>query len=271
IICLYSKLEPVPQFRNMSLLHAKLLPTHMKWEWVDDYDKMCSDEMDQISFHSAPECLLSSLEFVDIKSSVSRHVAEMKLVRYFLESSAMLRELTLRLNCDATQDVIFKSLLKMSRRSATCEVTKSNTVPATESPKFPRQVYPFPSAKSRSTLPGYLYKIWLPAILESFPNLKSLSWECDAEYEELHFEEMKEISFAYVPECLHSSLELIDFKVPFSGLAGEMKVVRYFLENSALLKKLTLHCRRDCSTKSKFKKKLLRIPRASTICEVVIL
>lgn len=165
-ICLYSKLEPVPRFRNLSFLHTKLYPTDIKWlptfleicpnlkslilvmifaqpydlshlyedfvlifnvlcnpqVWVGDYEDVCSFEMNQISFSSVPECLSSSLEFVDIKSSISGHVAEMKLIRYFLESSAILKKLTLRLNCYATQNVIFKSLLKIPRRSVTCEV-----------------------------------------------------------------------------------------------------------------------------------------------------
>ncbi|CAH2070162.1 unnamed protein product [Thlaspi arvense] len=117
---------------------------------------------------------------------------------------------------------------------------------------------------------GHLYSKWLPTILESFPNLKSLSWECDDRFKEPHFEGMNQVNFSYVPECLHSSLELVDFKVPFSGLAGEMKVVRYFLENSALLKKLTLRLRYRSSPKDKFVKKLLRIPKGSTECRVVI-
>ncbi|CAA7051613.1 unnamed protein product [Microthlaspi erraticum] len=137
-ISLYSKLEPVPRFRNLSLLVANLYSTDMKWlptfleicpvlkslilEWFGDYEEMCSDYMNQISFSSVPECLSSSLEFVDIKSSVSGHVAEIKLIRYLLESSAILKKLTLRLNCCAKQNVIFKSLLKIPRRSVTCEV-----------------------------------------------------------------------------------------------------------------------------------------------------
>ncbi|CAA7051614.1 unnamed protein product [Microthlaspi erraticum] len=56
VICLYSKLEPVPRFRNLSILHAKLYPTAMKWlptfldicpnlksfilVWIGDYEKM---------------------------------------------------------------------------------------------------------------------------------------------------------------------------------------------------------------------------------------
>ncbi|CAH2070161.1 unnamed protein product [Thlaspi arvense] len=124
---------------------------------------------------------------------------------------------------------------------------------------------------SSLTINGCSYSKWLPTILESFRNLKSLSWGCDDSFEELHFDWMNQISFSSAPECLLSSLESVDFKVPLSGLAGEMKVLRYFLENSALLKKLTIRFRCDCSTKDEFVKEVLRIPRASTECEVVIL
>ncbi|WZZ39348.1 hypothetical protein YC2023_035607 [Brassica napus] len=114
-------------------------------------------------------------------------------------------------------------------------------------------------------LMGYSCLRWLPTILESFPNLKSLTLECD----ELQLEDMDEINISYVPQCLLSSLEFVDFNVPLSSVVGEMNMVRYILENSAILKKLTLHLHKDCSTNDELVKKLLKIPRGSTKCEVV--
>ncbi|KAG7537796.1 F-box domain [Arabidopsis suecica] len=105
---------------------------------------------------------------------------------------------------------------------------------------------------------------WLATFLESCPNLKSLVVGLFEyyHYEELHSEEMNKI------KCLQSSLEFVDFKL-FSGHVAEMKLVRCFLENCAILKKLTLHLKSK-STEDEIVKTLLEIPRASTTCEVVI-
>ncbi|CAL9243400.1 unnamed protein product [Arabidopsis halleri] len=105
---------------------------------------------------------------------------------------------------------------------------------------------------------------WLATFLESCPNLKSLVVVLFDyyQYEELHSEEMNKI------KCLQSSLEFVDFKL-FSGHVAEMKLVRCFLENCAILKKLTLHLDSK-STEDEIVKTLLEIPRASTTCEVVI-
>ncbi|XP_024011934.1 putative FBD-associated F-box protein At5g53635 [Eutrema salsugineum] len=127
---------------------------------------------------------------------------------------------------------------------------------------------------SRLNLRGvcYSYLKWLPAFLESCPNLKALRLVCYyAENEELQIEKKNQISLPSVPECLLSSLEHVDFDVPRSRLAPEMKVVRYFMENSANLKKLFLHWHGHHSAKPDFIKKLRKIPRRSTKCEVVIL
>ncbi|XP_020878710.1 putative FBD-associated F-box protein At5g53635 [Arabidopsis lyrata subsp. lyrata] len=113
---------------------------------------------------------------------------------------------------------------------------------------------------------------WLPRFLESCPNLKSLILECVGDFKKIPFEEeMNQISFSYVPECLSSSLEFVDFKVPIQGCAGDMKLVRYFLENSAILKKLNLYVDHNNSSSVIIFKELLRIPRGSTKCEVVVL
>ncbi|KAG7537795.1 FBD domain [Arabidopsis suecica] len=105
----------------------------------------------------------------------------------------------------------------------------------------------------------------LATFLESCPNLKSLVVVLHRgyHYQELHPVEMNQI------KCLQSSLEFVDFKFTFSGHFTEMKLVGYFLENCAILKKLTLHLDSN-STEDEIVKKLLEIPRASTTCEVVI-
>ncbi|CAA7032713.1 unnamed protein product [Microthlaspi erraticum] len=90
--------------------------------WYCYFDMMYSEERDQISYSSVPECLKSSLEFVDIKTRISEDATEMKLVRYFLDNSAILKKLTLRLHSHPKKDDIFKELLGIPKRSITCQV-----------------------------------------------------------------------------------------------------------------------------------------------------
>ncbi|XP_010446089.1 PREDICTED: putative FBD-associated F-box protein At5g53635 [Camelina sativa] len=110
---------------------------------------------------------------------------------------------------------------------------------------------------------------WLPSFLESFPNLKSLTM---VSYDDSEERIMNHFSFSHVPQCLLSSLEFVDLKVRIWGLAAEMELVRHFLENSANLKKLALPLHYDAfQIQDDFVKKLLKIPRLSTECEVVFL
>uniref|UniRef100_A0A1J3FW54 Putative FBD-associated F-box protein n=1 Tax=Noccaea caerulescens TaxID=107243 RepID=A0A1J3FW54_NOCCA len=144
LICQYSRFQPLPQFGYMSHLFVTLrvsdlksLPTFLEscpklksliLVWDGNSKKMHSDGDDLhnpiIHFASVPECLLSSLEFVDIKTCISGHAPEMKVVEYFLKNSAILMKITLRLNyydC-ANEKSFFKILMAIPRRSATCEV-----------------------------------------------------------------------------------------------------------------------------------------------------
>lgn len=71
-----------------------------------------------------PECLRSSLEYIEMKRPINRAGAEMKLVKYFLENAAVLKKFKLRLGCRKMDEesVIFMDLLKFRRCSASCEV-----------------------------------------------------------------------------------------------------------------------------------------------------
>ncbi|CAA7032702.1 unnamed protein product [Microthlaspi erraticum] len=113
----------------------------------------------------------------------------------------------------------------------------------------------------------------LETFLESCPNLKSLFLVQLGSYNynpEVPSEEMNQEGLPSVPQCLLSSLQLVRFKVPITGVAGEMKLVNYFLKNSTVLKKLIL--RLDSrSAKDEILKELFEIPRGSTECELVIL
>ncbi|XP_010446085.1 PREDICTED: putative F-box/FBD/LRR-repeat protein At2g05300 [Camelina sativa] len=82
LICEYLKTDPLPRFGYMTRLHVTLccspleclltllesFPNLKSLSLVFDYDKRAApDETNQISFSPVPECLLSSLEFVDFR------------------------------------------------------------------------------------------------------------------------------------------------------------------------------------------------------------
>ncbi|CAH2069987.1 unnamed protein product, partial [Thlaspi arvense] len=125
---------------------------------------------------------------------------------------------------------------------------------------------PLPQFRSLSRLHATLCVSdvnWLPTFLESCPNLKSLILVALNNYEE--FEEMIQFSCSSVPECLLSSLEFVDFNIQILGYAAEMELAKYFLENSTILKKLTLHVNHG-SIDSDISNDLLRVPRRSATC-----
>ncbi|CAN7031250.1 unnamed protein product, partial [Brassica oleracea var. botrytis] len=123
--------------------------------------------------------------------------------------------------------------------------------------------------------------IWLKTFLRSCPNLRyliiSMLRLClNPHLIYLPFLDQtkmisEEMSFPFVPQCVLSSLEYVDFKVRILGLTAEMKLIRYFIENSAFLKRLTLRLVGNSARDNYTLKELLRIPRGSTNCEVVIL
>ncbi|KAG7552070.1 F-box-like domain superfamily [Arabidopsis thaliana x Arabidopsis arenosa] len=76
----------------------------------------------------------------------------------------------------------------------------------------------------------------LPAFLESFPNLKILILKIKFAKDD----ETEELNLVNVPRCFISTLECVEIKGLFEWEEEEMKIARYFLENSAVLKKLTL-------------------------------
>lgn len=76
----------------------------------------------------------------------------------------------------------------------------------------------------------------------------------------------------FQPQCFLSSLEYVKIERPLKGEAMEMRLVSYLLENSKILKKLTLVLDVSIKTEeSAVLKKLLIIPRLSTSCQVVVL
>ncbi|XP_020890453.1 F-box/FBD/LRR-repeat protein At1g78750 isoform X1 [Arabidopsis lyrata subsp. lyrata] len=112
---------------------------------------------------------------------------------------------------------------------------------------------------------GYRWEM-LPVFLESCPNLKSLF------VGSANYREKEGINILSGPRRFLSSLKYVKIERPLKGEAKEMKLVSYLLENSTILKELTL-CLDNSIKKeeSVLLKELLTIPRLSTSCKVVVL
>ncbi|KAL0709902.1 hypothetical protein Bca4012_016880 [Brassica carinata] len=114
----------------------------------------------------------------------------------------------------------------------------------------------------------------LPTLLESCPNLNSLVLALDFYHPD---DEAAEIKSSSIPRCLQSSLEHVEIK-RFNAEPARMKVARYFVENSLVLKKLVLDIR--CSTLEKgfyiteqgfsMFRDLLSLPRPSSACQILL-
>ncbi|CAH8363144.1 unnamed protein product [Eruca vesicaria subsp. sativa] len=76
-----------------------------------------------------------------------------------------------------------------------------------------------------------------------------------------------------VPSCLVSSLKFVEFRRPITGYETEMKLVKYFLKNSTILKKLTLrvsNCRM-IKGKDAILGEIFATPKVSIDCEILVL
>ena len=74
-----------------------------------------------------------------------------------------------------------------------------------------------------------------------------------------------------VPKCLRSSLEYVEIKTPIRGVVSEIELVKYFLENSAVIKKLKMCLRSGrMNEESNIFVQLLKFRRCSPSCEVVV-
>ncbi|CAA7062017.1 unnamed protein product [Microthlaspi erraticum] len=112
---------------------------------------------------------------------------------------------------------------------------------------------------------GYRWEM-LPVFLESCPNLKSLVVGSATHREK------EGINILSEPRSFLTSLEYVKIERPLKGEAKEMKLVAYLLENSTVLKKLTV--RLDDSRKNEESfvlKELFTIPKLSSSCQVVVL
>ncbi|ESQ42228.1 hypothetical protein EUTSA_v10015662mg [Eutrema salsugineum] len=135
IICQYLKHEPMPQFHDMTRFQAKL--------YVSDLEKLPSilescpnlqslvlklkgiTDKEEISFSSVPKCMQSSLEYIELRRpNCGNAVVEMKVIKYLLEHSGVLKKFTLRVDCPikAQDPVVVRELMRFRRCSSACEV-----------------------------------------------------------------------------------------------------------------------------------------------------
>ncbi|CAL9243407.1 unnamed protein product [Arabidopsis halleri] len=77
----------------------------------------------KVMFATVPQCLVSSLKFVELKRSISGYEGEIELIRYLLKNSTMLEKLRLNIYYSKKAMCDFlKELVAMPRCSSTCEV-----------------------------------------------------------------------------------------------------------------------------------------------------
>ena len=78
---------------------------------------------EQITAWAVPQCLLLSLEFVEIKCCCKAELVGMKLAKYFAENSVFLKKLVLRWRGYVLEeDSVLRDLLELSWRSSTCQI-----------------------------------------------------------------------------------------------------------------------------------------------------
>lgn len=79
--------------------------------------------------------------------------------------------------------------------------------------------------------------------------------------------------FTAVPRCLLSSLEFVEIAITFEGYPAEMELpVRYFAENSLVLKKLSLRLESSMDEEDSVALRdfLHALPTLSSACEIVV-
>ncbi|XP_024009108.1 putative F-box/FBD/LRR-repeat protein At1g16940 [Eutrema salsugineum] len=116
---------------NLSTLSVKDIPPLGYWEYLLLFLERCPNLKSLvmgfqgyhygINFYDVPHCVLSSLEFVEVRA---RHIADMeKLVSYFMANSTVLKKFTLCLYHMKNEDVkILDRLFTLPRRSRMCEL-----------------------------------------------------------------------------------------------------------------------------------------------------
>ncbi|CAA7059027.1 unnamed protein product [Microthlaspi erraticum] len=125
---------PLPQFCNLSCLEAELYSASMEDlpTYLESFPNLKSLTLDvlyctmreEVRLSLVPQCLLSSLEFVEIKGIFWGAPTKMEVVaRYFAENAVVLKKLVLRCGGSVlVQDSISRDLFALLKRSTTCQI-----------------------------------------------------------------------------------------------------------------------------------------------------
>ena len=73
-----------------------------------------------------------------------------------------------------------------------------------------------------------------------------------------------------VPECLSSNLRACSLR-NFRGIDADLRFARYIMQNARVLRTMTIRSNTSLTTEAKFQmlKNLSKVPRSSTICELL--
>ncbi|CAH2072154.1 unnamed protein product, partial [Thlaspi arvense] len=250
LIYSYMKVESFPQFCNLTSLEAQvcdiveILPT-----FLESFPNLKSIVLDviyvdtpPITVSSVPQCLLSSLEFVEIKSRYEAEFVLMELARYFAENSVILKKIVLRWNRSMLEeDSVLRDLLALPWRSSTCEIEVCGPLKRLLVSSC-LKVEPLLQFCELFRLEAKVCLVdvgILITLLESCPNLKSIVLEVTRPA----IIDTDQIVAWSVAQCLLSSLEYVEIKCCCKAEGVVMKLARFFAENSVILKKLVLRWR----------------------------
>ncbi|CAH2072411.1 unnamed protein product [Thlaspi arvense] len=160
-------MDPLPMFHGLTRLRAamctnasyELLPIvldscpnlkHLTVELISDYPVAVIPE--RWTMPLVPYCLGSSLEFVEMESSITELETELDLVNFFLTESSTLKKLVLRLNQSSGKTYepgVLEQLTESPRLSSLCQFEVLDVVP-TPNP-WPEGDYQFKSFELVST------------------------------------------------------------------------------------------------------------------------
>ncbi|KAL0887323.1 hypothetical protein Bca101_011306 [Brassica carinata] len=137
IIFQYMNFEPVPSFPNLIRLQTELYITDLELslpEFLESFPNLQTlilklkgvTYTDDIMFSLTPKCLQTSLENVEMTRPNCGAGIEMimKLVKYLLENSIVLKKFTLRLECDGKEQesTVVTQLMRFRTRSSACVI-----------------------------------------------------------------------------------------------------------------------------------------------------
>ncbi|KAG7556115.1 F-box-like domain superfamily [Arabidopsis suecica] len=151
LIYSYLKVESsLPQFCNLSCLKASVWLS--SFDFLDILPKLLEScpnlksivldttcivdrtkETVERRVSSVPKCLLSSLEYVEIKNRISVDDGALEVARYFVENSVNLKKLVLGLASSflrmrLAKRALLKDLLTLPRRSSMCQIEVFNAL-----------------------------------------------------------------------------------------------------------------------------------------------